>query len=83
MRGESIKGDLTCLLVSWCWSRAVTELISLYVAHSGCGDVSYTIDSAASTRVLACPGWVRRKPEDLPLGVLIDEDLAQWLCGEL
>ena len=32
---------------------------------------------------LHCPGWTRRKPEDLPLDVLIDEDLAQQLCDEL
>lgn len=46
--------------------------------------MSYTIDSCAVRAcVLACPSWVRRKPKDLPLGVLIDEDLAQQLCDEL
>lgn len=86
--GEAFKGALetnwpVCPM-SLCPSRTVTELISLCIARSGCGDLSYTIDSSAvSAHVLACPSWVRRKPEDLPLGVLIDEDLAQELCDEL
>jgi len=66
----ALQSDLTCppdVLMS---EQGCHGADTAAFARSGCGDMSYTVDSSAvSACVLARPGRARRKPGDLPLGV--------------